>query len=128
MPPKAIPALVRPPAELEPVNDPVAAELAGLHPNIVGAASALIQLGRRYGRVDVTSVSRSYFTQARLYGAYIAGQSKYPAAPPGTSLHEAGRAFDLNASPALLNYLGRVWESWGGTWGQRFGDPIHFQA
>lgn len=26
-----------------------------------------------------------------------------------------------------LEPLGRVWESWGGRWGGRFNDPIHFE-
>lgn len=94
----------------------------------MGAAEQLIALGRRYGRVDVTSVVRSQLTQARLYREYLAGRSAYPAAPPGTSYHEFGRAFDLKADSRILAYLGQVWSSWGGTWGAKFGDPIHFQA
>jgi hypothetical protein len=45
-------------------------------------------------------------------------------------MHELGRAFDLDASSDTLAYLGSVWESYGGTWGGRFGssDPIHFEA
>lgn len=44
-------------------------------------------------------------------------------------MHELGRAFDINADPAVLAQLGQIWESWGGTWGGRDGsDPIHFQA
>lgn len=71
---------------------------------------------------------RGYRDQARLYRAYINGESQYPAAPPGTSYHEYGRAFDLKADKFILAYLGQVWTSWGGTWGAKFGDPIHFQA
>jgi hypothetical protein len=103
-------------------------ELAGLAPWLSPYAAALVAEGRRYGSVAVTSTQRSYATQASLYRRYVAGQSTYPAAPPGTSYHEFGRAFDLKAAPALLAYLGRVWESWGGTYGARFNDPIHFQA
>jgi len=87
-----------------------------------------VQLGRRYGQVEVTSVARSSVTQARLYREYLAGKSTYPAAPPGRSYHEYGRAFDLKADPRILAYLGAVWSSWGGTWGAKFGDPIHFEA
>jgi hypothetical protein len=43
-------------------------------------------------------------------------------------MHELGRAFDLAASDAALAKLGRVWESWGGTWGGRGADNIHFEA
>jgi len=94
----------------------------------VGAAEQLVALGRRYGPVRVTSVRRSYLSQARLYRSYVSGRSTYPAAPPGTSYHEYGRAFDLEADPRILSYLGQVWSAWGGTWGAKFGDPIHFQA
>ena len=92
------------------------------------AANALLTYARRLGPVTVTSTLRDYATQARLYREFLAGHSKYPAAPPGTSYHEWGRAFDLSAPDWILNELGRVWESWGGTWGARFGDKIHFQA
>ena len=54
---------------------------------------------------------------------------KYPVAYPGTSKHEKGLAFDVVVTPlAALNDLGLLWESWGGRWGGRFKDPIHFEA
>lgn len=76
----------------------------------------------------VTSTRRSTSEQARLYQRYVAGQSEYPAAPPGTSAHEFGYAFDMIVSYAeWLNELGQVWTSWGGVWGGAFSDPIHFE-
>jgi len=43
-------------------------------------------------------------------------------------MHELGRAFDLGGlDSSELAALGAVWESWGGRWGGRFGDPIHFE-
>src|SRR5690349_8702947 len=103
-------------------------ELSGLHYQLRPYAENLVQIGRANGPVRVTSVLRSYQTQARLYRAYLAGRSAYPAAPPGTSYHEYGRAFDIEGPSWLISALGRLWESWGGTWGAKFGDPIHFQA
>jgi hypothetical protein len=77
---------------------------------------------------QVTSVVRSYATQKRLYDAYRSGKSRYPAAPPGYSAHEQGWAFDLQLNDASwLTDAGLLWESWGGTWGGRFSDPIHFE-
>jgi len=76
----------------------------------------------------ITSVRRSRRSQVRLYRDYRKGRSKYPAAPPGHSMHERGRAFDIDASPNDLATLGAIWESWGGTWGKKFNDPIHFEA
>jgi hypothetical protein len=78
--------------------------------------------------VQVTSTRRTSAEQSALYAAFLAGASKYPAAPPGQSYHEYGRAFDLYAEPWVLEELGRVWESVGGTWGGRGSDPIHFEA
>lgn len=76
----------------------------------------------------VTSTVRTYALQAKLYRRYLLGMSPYPAAPPGHSLHEQGRAFDLGGLDATeLQQLGATWESWGGRWGGRFGDPIHFE-
>lgn len=75
----------------------------------------------------VSSVRRSRTEQARLRRRFLAGQSKYPAAPPGQSKHEQGLAFDIVASAALLKRAGAIWESWGGRWGGRFHDPIHFE-
>ena len=77
---------------------------------------------------QVTSVVRSYATQKRLYDTYRQGKSRYPAAPPGYSAHEQGWAFDLQLNDASwLADAGDLWESWGGTWGGRFNDPIHFE-
>jgi len=76
----------------------------------------------------VTSVRRSRTLQRKLYRRYLAGRSLYPGAPPGHSLHEQGRAWDMIAKPEVLARLGAIWESWGGRWGGRFGDPIHFEA
>lgn len=78
---------------------------------------------------QVTSVRRSRRQQELLYRRFLAGQSQFPAAPPGTSKHERGLAFDVySPDAALLRRLGAIWESWGGVWGGRFKDPIHFEA
>lgn len=76
--------------------------------------------------LTITSVRRSYTQQLRLW--YNRHNNPYPVAPPGTSKHEAGRAFDLVGPPELLRQAGQLWESWGGRWGGRFRDPIHFEA
>lgn len=77
----------------------------------------------------VTSSYRTYSQQYYLYRRYLRGDSKYPAARPGTSMHEFGRAWDVDDNdPGELERMGLTWESWGGRWGGRFGDPIHFEA
>lgn len=76
----------------------------------------------------VTSTLRSHTYQAKLYRDYLAGRNPYPVAPPGSSAHELGLAFDMVTSPMeALTDLGKVWEDWGGVWGGRFGDEVHFE-
>jgi hypothetical protein len=103
----------------------VSSSLDGLEPWLRPYAEYLTGLAGP--RAVVSSVRRTRAEQARLYRRYLAGQSRFPAAPPGRSLHELGRAWDLVAPPEWLLYLGRVWQSWGGRWGGER-DPIHFEA
>jgi len=71
----------------------------------------------------ITSVFRTYQQQAVLYQRFLRGQSNLPAAPPGRSRHEVGRAFDMvSSNPAAL---GALWRSMGGEWFPS--DPVHFQ-
>jgi len=110
------------------------ADLRTLDWRLVPAAKYLYAIGKYYDPLlVVTSSFRSPSKQARLYERYLSGQSKIPAAPPGRSLHGYGLAFDLarlGIDPfrdPLLNWLGRVWESWGGQYGGER-DPVHFQV
>src|SRR5207247_2068128 len=101
----------------------------GLQPWLAPWGDWLLRVASNAGfQVRVTSTFRTAGQQARLYRNWLAGRSPYPAAPPGTSFHEYGRAFDLEAGADALSYLGSVWQSVGGTWGGPGGDPIHFQA
>src|SRR5262249_38184555 len=82
----------------------------------------------------ITSTKRSVQEQAKLYAAGQSGRSPYPAAYPGTSLHEWGLAFDMEVTPhSALSVIGPLWQSIGlGKWGGYFTrpkpDPIHFEA
>lgn len=104
-------------------------EFQQLTPELQPYAEALFNaLSDAGANPRVTSTLRSVSTQKRLYEAYINGASKYPAAPPGYSPHEQGWAFDLAVNnDDWLSPAGDLWESWGGTWGGRFRDPIHFE-
>lgn len=76
----------------------------------------------------VTSTKRTFAEQSQLYSIWQAGKSPYPVAVPGTSAHEYGYAFDYSAPSATdQSDLGQVWEQWGGVWGGRYGDPVHFE-
>lgn len=92
-------------------------------------AHALVDAAGAAGLLPrVTSTRRSNAEQTRLYRRYLQGLQPYFVAPPGTSPHEYGYAFDLVVSPMWrLSDVGALWESWGGYWGGRQADPVHFQ-
>lgn len=102
------------------------------------AAAFLRALAQAGIRATLTSARRDSKLQAKLYSCFkrvgCSDCSKrpgqhgcVPAAPPGKSTHGQGIAFDLQLQPAgAYEWAGRLWESWGFTWGGRFDDPIHF--
>lgn len=101
----------------------------GLHPQLRPHFELLVRIAQQLDpAARVTSTRRSTAEQTRLYRRYLAGQSKFPVARPGTSKHEQGRAIDMVARPEVLRRLGEAWERAGGRWGGRFNDPIHFEA
>jgi LAS superfamily LD-carboxypeptidase LdcB len=103
--------------------------LNGLHPTLRPAFRQLVAIATRLDpSARVTSAYRSPAQQRKLYNRFLAGQSKYPVAPPGRSKHEQGRAVDIVARPEVLRRLGEAWERAGGRWGGRFNDDIHFEA
>ncbi len=104
------------------------ASLSALDPGLESAARALVDAASAARLLpQVTSTRRSHAEQTRLYRRFLAGQSPYPAAPPGTSAHEYGWAFDLIVSPYdALSDVGATWQSWGGVWGAAR-DPVHFE-
>jgi hypothetical protein len=97
---------------------------------LVPAATRLVNIAAAAGLSPrVSSARRSHAQQALLYRRFLAGQSRFPAAPPGSSTHELGLAFDLWVNDeSQLTDLGHVWEQMGGVWGGHFHDPIHFEA
>lgn len=99
-----------------------------LDTNIRPFAQELFDIARMANvRPRVTSGIRSYATQQQLYKAWLAGHSKYPAAPPGHSAHEYGLAFDMVVDGDVnQSDCGVVWRSWGGIYGGEE-DPIHFE-
>jgi len=100
----------------------------GVHPQLRPYFELLVREAQRLDPgARVTSARRSSSEQARLYRRFLAGQSRFPVAPPGRSYHEYGRAIDLVARPEVLRRLGAWWEDAGGVWGKE-SDPIHFQA
>lgn len=98
------------------------ARVSSLWEPLQGPCQALLDAARNG---SLTSARRSRSEQTRLYARFLSGRSQYPAAPPGSSLHELGLAFDMTADN--LNELGALWQSWGGVWGGSV-DPVHFQV
>lgn len=90
------------------------ARLAGVHPQVRDAANFALDIADYYGvPVTLTSGRRTYAEQDALYRRYLAGGSRFPAAPPGTSAHEKGMAFDawtpdeyLDAWDWIRQYVG----------------------
>lgn len=84
------------------------------------------ELKALFPALQVTSVRRSRTEQLRLW--HNRHNNPYPVAPPGTSKHERGLAWDMVGPQDELARAGRVWEAAGGRWGGRFNDPIHFEV
>jgi hypothetical protein len=108
----------------------MATSIRALVPDLQPFAYALVDSAAQSGwSPRVTSTRRSHREQSFLYRRFLAGLSSYPAAPPGHSAHELGLALDLIVTPyEALEQLGSLWESWGGRWGGRGTDPIHFES
>lgn len=103
------------------------ASLNDLVPELRDPARALVDAAGRAGLLPrVTSTVRTSSEQRRLYNRFLAGQSGYPVAPPGTSAHEYGMAFDMVVSPMdALADVGYTWQTWGGGWNGA--DAVHFE-
>ena len=77
--------------------------------------------------INIVSAKRTTEEQAKLYADFQSGKSKFPAAPPGQSRHESGRAVDLPLETAnKLDSMGLL---------SKYGlsrpvpnDPIHIQG
>lgn len=70
-------------------------QLRGLHPQLRPYAEYAFELAGQYGLAPVvTSVFRTWETQARLRADYEAGRSRFPANRPGDSAHQYGLAWD----------------------------------
>ena len=106
----------------------MAASLDGLVDELRDAARELDAAVWRSGlQGRFTSTYRSNAEQARLYRAFISGRHAFPVAPPGSSAHEYGEAFDYLVSPAEFQRdVGLTWVSWGGEWGGD-SDVVHFE-
>ncbi len=97
-----------------------------LQPDFENRAVVFLAVLRWLGiSATLTSVCRTRVEQERLFRRAQAGRSKLPAARPGRSLHETGRAIDVVIPPADLPLSVEIASLVGLRWGgQR--DPVHF--
>ena len=94
-------------------------------PAMVPFLRALWEYARSVGiSLRLVSGYRSPQQQAALRMRWESGDPSVVYPPAQHSYHESGLAVDLESS--RLSDLGRFWESLGGRWGGRFGDPVHF--
>lgn len=110
-------------------------------PKMTAFARSFLQLVERalHCRSTLTSVGRDRDDQVRIWERCMRGESRFPAAYPGSSPHEQDIAFDVKLEPPgpLVEVEGRMigrnyaiaglmWERLGFRWGGRFRDEIHF--
>jgi hypothetical protein len=107
----------------------MSAEISALIPDLQPFARELVRASGAAGLMPrVTSTLRTTAEQTRLYRRYESGLQSLPVAPPGTSAHEYGWAFDMIVTPYdALTDVGAYWTSLGGVWGGQFSDPVHFE-
>jgi hypothetical protein len=88
--------------------------LAGLHPRVRQRGQLALNYAKQQGiYVQVTSTYRSIDQQRKLYNAYLAGTSQFPANPPGQSAHNYGLAWDSVVAPDYRQWWTRVREAFG---------------
>jgi len=74
----------------------------------------------------ITSTVRSFAEQLRLFLRFKAGQSRFPAAPPGKSTHQRGIAVDLvPKDPSALDDVVELMFRHGFKWAGP-SDRVHF--
>ena len=83
-------------------------------------------LERTGQKVIVNSGKRSSEKQAKLYDDWIHGRSPYPAAKPGTSMHERGLAVDIDVNQAAAMDQMGILAKYGLNRPVK-GDPVHIQ-
>jgi len=90
-------------------------------------------------RCYVTSGYRSVADQQKLWDQYQALRARglssaqiaeqyglFTPARPGQSMHNYGLAFDIGGPADEQEWLGAVWNAWGGQWSPS--DRVHFQV
>lgn len=96
--------------EVNGVKVPLPSRLARCTPDMKMAIhQAGLKVAQQGGALELSDLFRSYDMQLASHNDYVAGRKKAFSPPPGGSLHEAGRAFDLSLD-ALVMSLSDFWK------------------
>lgn len=99
----------------------------GIDPRLRERAELTVLYAQRLGiPVEVTSVRRTEGEQRKLYAKFQAGKAKYPTAPPGTSAHQFGVAWDSVVPERWLPTWTAIRRAMG--WKVSESDIIHAEA
>ena len=98
------------------VKVPLPGRLARGTPDMKRAIhEAGLEVAKFGGRLELSDLFRSYDMQLASHNDYVSGRKKAFSPPPGGSLHEAGRAFDLSLT-VLKVPLADFWEIAADRW------------
>ncbi|MBI4518046.1 MAG: D-alanyl-D-alanine carboxypeptidase family protein [Deltaproteobacteria bacterium] len=91
-------------------NKPLPARMAKCTPDMAAALGAIIEDLRQLGHeLRLSDLFRSYDMQKQSHLDYKEGRKKAYSPPPGGSMHEAGRAMDIDLASIGVT-LSRFWE------------------
>lgn len=84
--------------------------MAKTTPDTINAINSIsTELKAVGGELYLSDLFRSYDMQQQAHNDYVSGKKKAYSPPPGGSMHEAGRAFDLDLE-AIKVPLSKFWE------------------
>lgn len=84
--------------------------MAQCTPDTLAAVKAIqIDLAKKGGKLVLSDMFRSYDMQFQAYMDWVSKKKKAYSPPPGGSMHEAGRAFDIDLSQIGIS-LGKFWD------------------
>ena len=90
---------------------PLPKRMAHCTPDMKAALRAIgVELEQRSGRLFLSDLFRSFDMQLQSHMDFVNGKKKAFSPPPGGSLHEAGRALDLDLDSLAPVKLADFWE------------------
>ncbi|HYC01779.1 MAG TPA: hypothetical protein VED40_00710 [Azospirillaceae bacterium] len=97
--------------KIETTSIPLPKRMARCTPDMALAILGIAHdLGVAGGKLVLSDLFRSYDMQFQAYMDHISGKKKHFSPPPGGSMHEAGRAFDLDLKALGPVTLAAFWQ------------------